>query len=111
MLPVTTPSFEARDALENLTSWFHGFSQEPQLQPIPVVTPQEPALPGQPTPPPPPPPQWQQYQLSYTSGVLPYDSFNGAQPKGCACRDQDRIQGRPPDLVSHRSPVCEITSA
>ncbi|KPM57908.1 pilus assembly protein PilO [Pseudomonas putida] len=73
---------EARDALENLTSWFHGFSQEPQLQPIPVVTPQEPALPGQPTPPPPPPPQWQQYQLSYTSGVLPYDSFNGAPTQG-----------------------------
>ena len=73
---------EARDALENLSSWFHGFSQEPQLQPIPVVTPQEPALPGQPTPPPPPPPQWQQYQLSYTSGVLPYDSFNGAPTQG-----------------------------
>ncbi|MBK0155597.1 type 4b pilus protein PilO2 [Pseudomonas sp. S75] len=73
---------EARDALENLTSWFHGFSQEPQLKPIPVVTPQEPALPGQPTPPPPPPPQWQQYQLSYTSGVLPYDSFNGAPTQG-----------------------------
>lgn len=73
---------EARDALENLTSWFHGFSQDPQLQPIPVVTPQEPALPGQPTPPPPPPPQWQQYQLSYTSGVLPYDSFNGAPTQG-----------------------------
>lgn len=73
---------EARDALENLTSWFHGFSQEPQLQPIPVVTPQEPALPGQPTPPPPPPPQWKQYQLSYTSDVLPYDSFNGAPTQG-----------------------------
>ncbi|WP_047305775.1 type 4b pilus protein PilO2 [Pseudomonas fluorescens] len=78
---------EARDALENLTSWFHGFSQEPQLQPMPVVTPQEPALPGQPTPPPPPPPQWKQYQLSYTSGVLPYDSLNGAPTQGL------RLQG------------------
>lgn len=73
---------EARDALENLTSWFHSFSQEPQLQPMPIAIPQEPALPGQPTPPPPPPPQWKQYQLSYTSGVLPYDSFNGAPTQG-----------------------------
>lgn len=73
---------ESREALENLTSWFHSFSQEPRLQPMPVVPPQEPALPGQPTPPPPPPPQWKQYQLSYTSGVLPYDSFNGAPTQG-----------------------------
>lgn len=76
------PLIEASDALVALTSWFHSFSQEPQLQPMPVVMPQEPALPGQPAPPPPPPPQWKQYQLSYTSGVLPYDSFNGAPTQG-----------------------------
>ena len=73
---------EAKDALDKLTSWFHNFSQEPQLHSMPVVIPQEPALPGQPAPPPPPPPQWKQYQLSYTTGVLPYDSFNGAPTQG-----------------------------
>ncbi|WP_252090659.1 type 4b pilus protein PilO2 [Pseudomonas sp. MWU13-3659] len=76
------PLVDANDALEALTTWFHSFSQEPQLQPMPVVMPQEPALPGQPAPPPPPPPQWKQYQLSYTTGVLPYDSFNGAPTQG-----------------------------
>lgn len=76
------PLLEASDALEALTTWFHSFSQEPQLQPMQVVVPQEPALPGQPAPPPPPPPQWKQYQLSYTTGVLPYDSFNGAPTQG-----------------------------
>lgn len=76
------PLVDASDALNALTSWFHGFSQEPQLQQMQVVMPQEPALPGQAVPPPPPPPQWRQYQLSYTSGVLPYDSFNGAPTQG-----------------------------
>lgn len=73
---------EASDALEKLTSWFHRFSQEPQLQLMPVATAQEPALPGQPAPPPPPPPQWHQYQLSYSTGILPYDSLNGAPTQG-----------------------------
>jgi hypothetical protein len=76
------PLVDANDALEALTSWFHSFYQEPQLQPMPVVIPQEPALPGQPAPPPPPPPQWKQYQLSYTTGVTPYDSFKGAPNQG-----------------------------
>ncbi|PWU32061.1 pilus assembly protein PilO [Pseudomonas sp. RW407] len=81
------PLVEAIDALASLSSWLHAFSQEPTLKEVPVVVPQEPALPGQPAPPPPPPPQWKLFDLSYVSGVLPYDSLNGAPLQGLRLRE------------------------
>jgi hypothetical protein len=76
------PLQDSYSAVTALTSWFHGFSQDPSVKEVPVETVQQPALPGQPAPPPPPPPQWKQFELLYSSGILPYDSFNGAPTQG-----------------------------
>lgn len=76
------PLLDAFDAVTALSSWFHGFSQDPDIKEVPFKAAQEPALPGQPAPPPPPPPQWKEFELRYSSGLLPYDSFNGAPTQG-----------------------------
>jgi len=81
------PLAEALDALANLSSWLHGFAQEPTLKEVPVVMPQPAALPGEPAPPPPPPPQWKQFELNYVSGILPFDSLSGAPSQGLRLRE------------------------
>lgn len=79
-LPVAgdEPLQDSPQVLSELSSWLHGFSQDPTLNEVPVVVPQEPALPGQPAPPPPPPPQWKHFEIRYTTGVPPYDSIGSA---------------------------------
>lgn len=77
-----TPLPDAYEAVTALSSWFNGFLQAPDLKKVPVEVPQQPALPGQPAPPPPPPPEWKQFELRYSSGILPFDSFNGAPTEG-----------------------------
>ncbi|MBC2658115.1 type 4b pilus protein PilO2 [Pseudomonas sp. MSSRFD41] len=81
------PLIDAIDALADLSTWLHRFSQEPKLKEVPVVVPQQPALPGQPAPPPPPPPQWKQFQLDVVSGVLPYDALGDAPSQGLRLRE------------------------
>lgn len=81
------PLLDAFDAVTALSSWFHGFSQDPDLKEVPFQAAQEPALPGQPAPPPPPPPEWKEFELRYSSGILPYDSFNGAPTQGLRLRE------------------------
>ncbi|WP_016971653.1 type 4b pilus protein PilO2 [Pseudomonas tolaasii] len=76
------PLREALDISASLSSWLHGFSQEPTLEEVPVVVPIEPALPGQPAPPPPPPPQWKQFKLNYATGITPLDSLSAAPSQG-----------------------------
>lgn len=81
------PLAEAINALANLSSWFHGFAQEPTLREVPVIVPQPEALPGEPAPPPPPPPQWRQFELNYVSSILPFDSLSGAPSQGLRLRE------------------------
>jgi type II secretory pathway pseudopilin PulG len=81
------PLAEAIDALTGLSSWLHGFAQEPTLKEVPVIVPQPEALPGEPAPPPPPPPQWKQFELHFVSGILPYDSLSGAPSQGLRLRE------------------------
>lgn len=81
------PLDEAINALASLSSWFHGFAQEPTLKEVPVVIPPPAALPGEPTPPPPSPPQWKQFELNYVSSILPFDSLSGAPSQGLRLRE------------------------
>ncbi|WJV24493.1 MULTISPECIES: type 4b pilus protein PilO2 [Pseudomonas] len=77
----------ATEAQTSIFSWLHNFSQTPTLVEVPLVVPQEPALPGQPAPPPPPPPQWKLFELTYTTDLLPYDSFKDAPVQGLRLRE------------------------
>lgn len=81
------PLLNVAEATANLTSSLHRFSQEPTLTEVPVAVPQEPALPGQPAPPPPPPPEWRQFELKYSTGVLPHDSLTDAPVQGLRLRE------------------------
>jgi hypothetical protein len=79
------PLAEAIDALAALSSWLHAFSQEPTLKEVPVVVPQEPALPGQPAPPPSASPM--EAVRPELRQRRPYDSLNGAPLQGLRLRE------------------------
>lgn len=80
------PLLDALEATASLSSWLHRFSENPTLDSVPVKAPEQPAMPGQPAPPPPPPPQWKQFELKYTTNVLPRNSLAGAPVQGLRLR-------------------------